>query len=214
MKRRNFLKSVLSAGVMLSPLSAIVQNIQVPGVGKEVTPDSVFDRSPYSIIIQNLSGRTIKSVDIFGSAEYINNAGFTNPNRLLINEVAISSATKGKTYVDILYDLMINPTTFEKTVIERSEKEGFYEPLKFFTRDASGTTITVPIDPAKFKTPYDEDADSFCMETAFRVDGMTKIIFQNLRPGEKIAARFYPGESLSKNELPDYLKEHRATRFN
>lgn len=214
MKRRNFLKSLISAGVMLSPISAIVQTIQVPGVPKEVTPESAFDRSPYSILIQNLSDRTIPSVDIFGSIEYVNNPGFTNANRLLINDVEISSLTEGKAYVDMLYDLSINPTIFEKMVVERSEREGFYEPISFFFRDASGIRLTIPIEPAKFKTPYDENADSFCMETAFRVDCMTKIIFHNLRPGEKIAARFYPGEPLSANELPDYLKKYRATRFN
>lgn len=204
MKRRNFLKSLLSTGVMLSPVTALIGEFALP----DISTEAAFDRTPYSILLKNTSDRVVKQVDMLGSSEYINHPGFAGLNKLVLDGVEISSLSESSTYLETLCSLMMSPVTIDKMVIERSNKAHVFDPLQIKTMDASGTRLTVPILPTKYRTPYDDTADSVCVEVTFRLDGFTKIVFENLQPGELLAVRLYPSTDVvsMKQELPEFLK--------
>jgi hypothetical protein len=195
MERRKFLKSLFAAGIMLSPVSALLKSVNVAEPQKDVTrfsPDECLKANPYIIEIENLSDRAVSNVDILGACFNSNSDFFTSDGDLRVKDVIISSGLPGVPYKAILYQSMMNPFMFDKMLLEFSDTRQAHESLRLVTYDPNGNCAIQYIVPMRHIKPFDIDVNSILVENTAVIDGYTKINFPTIYPKARIFVRLYP----------------------
>lgn len=169
-------------------------NLYANGAG---APASGVKKSmPYAVTVTSVSGSAVADFDVLGSYEYINNAGFTAGGDLVIGSITISSAIPGVTYRDLLYQAQNNPFTVGQTYLSCSNAAAQVQnPFTIVTKDANGTTVTIPIVPAV--DPYQQISTILVVEQEYRIDGFTKLRFSQIEANAVLTIRWYPSDNIN-----------------
>jgi hypothetical protein len=149
---------------------------------------------PYIIDISN-SGAETTNFEVFGSFEYINNAGFTSGGDLVIGTVTISSGINGISYREMLYQFMNNPFSTGLTYIQSGTTNQILETISVNTKDANGNTAQKTLVPTI--DPYQNQTSVLAMKYAYRIDGFTKLILRKVLASASVKLYFYPSDNIN-----------------
>lgn len=157
---------------------------------------SIKQSMPYAVTVTNASASGVNNFDVLGSYEYINNAGFQANGDLVIGSITISSAIPGVTYRELLYQAQNNPFTVGMTYLSCANAPAqVQDPFTIVTKDANGTTVTVPIVPAV--DPYQQIQSINVVNQVYRIDGFTKLTFSQIQASAILLIRWYPEDNLN-----------------
>jgi hypothetical protein len=164
------------------------------GLGAPAAPAK--KSQPYAVVISSASGAAVANFDVLGAYEYINNAGFNAAGSLVIGSITISSAIPGVSYRELLYQSMNNPFTVGLTYLSCSSPAAqVNEVFTIQTKDANGTTVTIPIVPNI--DPYQQQSSINAVEQEYRIDGYTKLTFANILPNAVLTVRWFPADNIN-----------------
>lgn len=145
---------------------------------------------PYIVTITSTRGSAANHFEIFGSYEFINNAGFTAAGDLVIGNITISSGISGISYREMLYQFMNNPFSVGITYLQSETANQILESLSINTRNANGNetqkTFVPKIDP------YQQQSTIVALKDNYRIDGFTKIIIRSIFAKTTLKLYLYP----------------------
>lgn len=158
---------------------------------------SVKKSQPYGVTISSASGAAVANFDVLGAYQYINSTGFSADGSVLtIGNLTIVSAIPNVTYREFLYQTENNPFTVGQTYLSCPNLSA--QVLQVFsiqTKDANGTNVTIPIVPVV--DPYQFQPGQNVVEQEYRIDGYTKLTFNNILPGAVFTIFFYPSDNIN-----------------
>lgn len=169
---------------------------QQPQFNAAGTSPDVKKSQPYALTISSASGANVANFDILGAYQYLQNAGFDANGNLVIGSITISSAIPGVTYREFLYQSMNNPFTVGMTYLSCSSPVAqVNEVFTINTKDANGTSLSIPIVPAI--DPYQQQQGINIVNQEYRLDGYTKLTFANILAGAVLTVRLYPSDNIN-----------------
>lgn len=168
------------------------------GASAPAAPSAPVKKSqPYAITISNSNAANVQNFSVLGAFTFINNAGFDAAGNLTITGITITSAIPGISYREFLYQSMNNPFSVGLTYVSCSNVSAqVQEVFTITTKDANGTTVSIPIVPAT--DPYQFQNGVQAVDQEYRIDGFTQITFANILPSAIILVRFYPSDNLNQ----------------
>ncbi len=157
---------------------------------------------PYSIVVSSASGSAVSNFDVLGATQYLNNVTypFDANGNLVIGSVTIYSATPNVTYRDLLYQTLTQVFTVGQTYLECSNQQAqITVPYVVTTKDSSGPLVSIPIKPKK--DPYQNQNDVIMDSTVYRMDGFTKLTFNQILPNAVLSIDFYPQDNINPGRM-------------
>jgi len=153
---------------------------------------------PYFITISNSTGSAIPNFDILGAFQYIANAGFNaNTGNLVISGVTISSGLANVNYQFLLNQTNVVPFTVGSTLLQSIVNAAqITVPINVTTTDASGQQYSAPLIPVF--DPYQQQNGTIVINTAYRVDGSTKLTFSSIQPNAVFNVLIYPAATIDQ----------------
>jgi hypothetical protein len=167
-----------------------------PGFNASGDGGSVKKSQPYAILVSSASGAAVQNFDVLGAFEYINNSGFNSAGSLVVGSITISSAIPGVSYRELLYQSMNNPFTVGLTYLSCSSPVAqVNEIFTITTKDANGTSLSIPIVPSI--DPYQQQQGINVVQQEYRIDGFTKLTFANILANAVLTIRLFPADNLN-----------------
>ena len=163
--------------------------------GGSMPSQNTQQSQPYIVTVTSTSGANVSNFEILGSYQYINNSGFTANGDLVIGSITITSGIAGVTYQQMLYQFMNVPFSVGLTYIQSATANQVLQTIGVNTRDANGNLAQKTLVPVI--DPYQLQTNIVAMKYAYRIDGYTKLIIQNVLANATVSFRFYPADNIN-----------------
>lgn len=153
---------------------------------------------PYIVQISSASGAAVSNFDVLGAYEYLNNPIYTfdATGSLVVGSITISSGIPGVNYQQFLWQTQSSPYTVGLTYLKCTTPAAQVdEVFTIQTKDANGTQLNIPIVPNI--DPYQQQNNVNVVEQEYRIDGYTKLIFNQILPMAVFTIKFFPSDNVN-----------------
>jgi hypothetical protein len=162
---------------------------------------------PYIICVENLTTKAVRSVELFGSYNFLSTNLFDKDYNLFNRGVKISSNIPNVNYKEILYGLSMDKFKVGLTYIMTTNQKQIFHQLKVVNKmicgNLSENTLIVS------KDPYQHQCNTLCVKSNYKIDGLTTLVIPILEPKATVHYYFYP-ETLASTKSK---KENFLIRF-